>query len=210
MRLYSWWTSSCSYRARIALNLKGLAYDLVSVSLNDGNQLRDDFKTKNPSMQVPVLELDDGTQLAQSIAILEYLDEVHPEPPLMPKDPIARARCRQLTEIVNSGIQPMQNRYLGLQLKREHGIDPKTFAAHYVARGLDAYDAVAATTAGRFSVGDHPTIADVVLVPQLIKAREMDLDVAARWPRLQSIDAACMDMAAFRDAHPDDQPDSPR
>ncbi len=209
MRLYAYWRSSCSYRARIALALKGLSVEIVSVPLLDGEQMQAGFTAKNPSQQVPVLELDDGTLLGQSIAIMEYLDEVHPEPPILPRDPVARARCRQLTEVINSGVQPMQNHYVLTRLREEHGVDAKVHSIHFIDRGLRAYEALAERTAGAFSVGDTPTIADCALVPQLYNARRFGMDVAKDYPRLHAIDARCAELEAFQVAHPDRQPDAP-
>src|SRR2546423_10831478 len=109
MKLYGFWRSTCTWRVRIALAMKGLDYDYQAVHLLEGEQHRDEFARKNPMRQVPALELDDGTVLAQSMAILDYLDETHPQPPLLPAAPLLRARARQLAEIVASGIQPLQN-----------------------------------------------------------------------------------------------------
>lgn len=208
MRLYAYWRSSCSYRARIGLNLKGLAYDIEPVHLRNLEQSSEAFSEKNPSQQVPVLELDDGTRIGQSIAILEYLDEVHSGAPLLPDEPVARARVRQLAEVINSGVQPLQNFHVLGKIKQDFDADRKAWSVHFIARGLKAYDELAAPYAGDFSVGDSPTIADIVLVPQLYNARRFGMDVEAELPRLAEIDARCRELEAFARAHPDQQPDA--
>jgi maleylpyruvate isomerase len=212
MKLYAYWRSSASYRVRIALNLKGLAYEIVPVHLLEGGgkQHTDEFKAMNPMGQVPVLEVQEsaGTvRLAQSIAIVEYLEEKYPTPALLPADPVLRARTRQLTEIINSGIQPLQNIFVQGRLK-EHGIDPISWCQLFIRRGLVAYEALARETAGAFSVGDRPTFADCSLVPQLYAARRNEIDVAAEFPLLARIEAECAKLDAFARAHPDCQPDA--
>lgn len=211
MKLHGYWRSSCTYRVRIALNLKELPVTIVPVHLLEGAQREETFTEVNPSAQVPVLEVEhEGTRvaLAQSMAILEYLEEQHPEPALLPHDPILRARTRQLAEIVNAGIQPLQNLLVMQKLQREHSVDAQAWCAFHIRRGLSAYQAVAQTTAGAFSVGDRPTIADCLLVPQLYNARRFDIDVAAELPLLARIDERCAELEAFSAAHPDRQPDA--
>lgn len=210
MKLHGYWRSSCTYRVRIALQLKGVAYSVVPVPLLENRQRSAEHLALNPSGQVPALEVDSpsGTvSLAQSVAILEYLEEVHPEPSLLPSEPILRARCRQLTEVVNSGIQPLQNLAVMKRLK-EGGIEPRAWCRDAILDGLKAYAAVADACRGRFSVGDTPTFADCALVPQLYNARRFDIDVAHELPTLAAIDAACDALDAFRAAHPDQQPDA--
>ena len=211
MRLHGYWRSSCTYRVRIALGLKALPYEVVGVNLLEGRQRSDAMVAVNPSGQVPVLEVEgEGgpVGLAQSVAILEYLEETHPEPPLLPEDPIARARARQLTEVVNSGIQPLQNLAVMKALAAE-GVDAKAWSRRVILEGLRAYEALAEPLAGRFSVGDAPSFADCALVPQLYNARRFEIDVAARLPLLARIDAACAELEPFQAAHPDRQPDAP-
>ncbi len=209
MKLYGYWRSSCTYRVRIALALKGVEHEIVPVHLLEGGgqQHAESYRAKNPMAQVPSLELDDGTVLGQSMAILEYLEERYPEPPLLPRDAVARARARQLAEIVNSGIQPLQN--LDVMKRLKHGgIEPNAWSADVIRRGLEAYAALCATTAGAFSVGDAPSLADCALVPQLYNARRFGSDVAADFPVLARIDARCAELDAFARAHPDRQPDA--
>lgn len=213
MKLYGYWRSSATYRVRIALGLKGLDYEVVPVHLLEGGgqQHTDAFKARNPMSQVPVLEVQEGAktaQLAQSIAIFEYLEEAYPRPALLPADPVLRARARQLTEIVNSGIQPLQNLFV-LQHLKEHGVDGTAWMQLFIRRGLGAYQAIAETTAGKLSVGDQPTFADCALVPQLYSARRSGIDVEAEFSLLARIEAACSELPAFQAAHPDRQPDAP-
>jgi maleylpyruvate isomerase len=211
MKLYSYWRSSSSWRVRIALAWKGLAYDLVPVHLlrDGGEQHLPEFVARNPAQQVPVLVEDDGPDgpfvLTQSMAIIEYLEERHPEPPLLPPDPRARARVRELAQLVNSGIQPLQN--LAVQQKlREAGLDPIPMVRGFVATGLDALEQRARSGGGKFLVGDAPTMADLYLVPQLYASRRVGVDVDA-FPTLRAIELRCERLPAFQRAHPDAQPD---
>lgn len=208
MKLYNYWRSSASWRVRIALAYKGIAYEYVAVNILPavGENRADQYRALNPMTQVPTLVLDDGRQISQSMAILEYLEELAPKPSLLPADPYLRARARQLAELVNSGIQPFQN-LPTLALMSEGGLDPKKTAADFIARGLTAMEASAQAHAGTFLVGDQPSFADVCLVPQLNAARRFELDVA-RWPLLARVEEACMKLAAFQDAHADRQPDA--
>jgi maleylpyruvate isomerase len=205
MKLHNFWRSSASWRVRIALAYKQLPYEYVAVNLR-GEQHGDHYRAINPMEQVPTLELDDGRRLSQSIAILEYLEETVPEPPLLPPDPYLRARARQLAELVNSGIQPLQNTYPQRMLK-ERGVDEREWVRHFITRGLAALAASAEATAGKFLVGDAPTFADVCLVPQLSFARRFDIDGRA-WPLLARVEEACMALPAFQSAHGDRQPDA--
>ena len=210
MKLHGYWRSSCSYRVRIALAFKGLSFENFAVHLAEGAQHDDAFSDVNPMRQVPVLEFEhEGRRvgIGQSIAILELLEELHPKPALLPADPIARARVRQLTELVNSGIQPLQNLYV-MQGLKEREVDAKAWATFHIRRGLGAYQQLAEATAGRYSVGDEPSFADCALVPQIYNARRFGIDVAADLPLLAHIDAACAELAAFQSAHPNEQPDA--
>jgi maleylpyruvate isomerase len=211
MKLYGYFRSSASYRVRIGLALKGLAYDYVAVNLikDGGEQHGDDHRARNLMEQVPVLELEDGGRavlLTQSVAILEYLDERFPEPPLMPKDPLARAAVRRCVEIVNSGIQPLQNLLVMREIKRAGG-DDKGFARAANERGLAALEHEARTHGGDFMVGGALTLADVFLAPQMFSARRLGVDVAA-YPTLVRVDEALAKHPAFAAAHPDRQPDA--
>ena len=208
MKLYNYWRSSASWRVRIALAYKKVAYEYVAVNIapHVAAQKGDDYKKLNPMAQVPTLVLDDGRMLAQSLAILEYLEETVPRPALLPSDPYRRARARQLAEVVNAGIQPFQNIPTMARIS-ELGGDAKEFVRGYIARGLDGLAESAAPTAGTFLVGDAPSFADVCLVPQLNAARRFELD-PARWPLLARVEEACMRIEAFQAAHADRQPDA--
>ena len=216
LRLHNYWRSSASYRVRIGLGLKGLAYEYVVVDIlrggadGRGGQHGDDYRAHNPMAQVPTLQIseDDGRELylVQSLPILEYVDERWPSPRLLPADREARAQARALAEIVNAGIQPLQN-LTTMRKVKALGADEQAWTREFIAAGMAALDAQTALSAGRFSVGDAPTIADCALVPQLYAARRFGVDVSA-WPRLVAIDAACNELPAFAAAHPDRQPDA--
>jgi maleylpyruvate isomerase len=211
MRLYSYWRSSASWRVRIALAWKGIAYECVPVHLAKGQQNAAGYVGEvNPLSQVPVLELDGAPphRIAQSLAIIEYLEERFPDPPLLPTEPLLRARARQLAEMVNAGIQPFQNLPTLSYVKDLRG-DEKAWAQHFIGRGLRALERAARETAGTFLVGGQPTIADVCLVPQLYAARRFELGLDA-YPTLLRAEAACAMMPAFAAAHADRQPDASR
>lgn len=208
MRLYNYWRSSASWRVRTALAYKDLPFEYVPIHLvrEGGHQHRDEYRKKNPMRQVPLLELDDGRTLAQSVAILEYLEETHPEPPLLPQDPYLRGKVRQLVEIVNSGIQPFQNLATANRL-RELGVDTEAWIREWIQRGLEAFEREVSETAGRFCVGDTPTFADLVLVPQMYSSRRLGVDPSS-FENIQRIEKNCLELPAFRKAHPEAQPDA--
>lgn len=210
MKLYGFWRSSATWRARIALNLKGVAYDYVPVHLVEGGgqQHAPTFKTKNPMAQVPVLELPDGRVLSQSLAIIQWLEAHQPKPALLPRDPYEAARVWQAAELVNSGIQPLVNLTVMNALK-ERGVDENGWAQQFMAKGLLALEEMLAPGSGRFAFGDAPTVADICLVPQLYGARRYHVDLA-RMPTLLRIEAECEKLPAFAKAHPDVQPDAPK
>jgi maleylpyruvate isomerase len=206
MRLYSYWRSSSSWRVRIALEHKGLPYEIVPVNLiaeGGGEQHTPDHVQRNPLEQVPVLEVG-GRFLSQSVAIMELLEELHPAPPMLPKDPWARAEVRRMVETVVSGIQPMQNPGTTKRVKQLGG-DEKTWASHYVSLGLEALERYAKDTAGRFSVGDTVTFADACLVPQLYSARRFAVALEP-YPTLLRVEAECLALAAFQMSHPQKHP----
>lgn len=210
MKLYGYWRSSASWRVRIALNLKGLGYEYVPVHLvrDGGEQHGAAHQARNPMRQVPVLEVPGGRMISQSLAILEYLEEVHPEPALLPADPLLRAKVRQIAETMNSGIQPLHNLAV-LQHVQSLGADSMAWGAHWVNRGLQALEAAVSEHAGRFCVGDQPTFADACLVPQLYAARRFDADLSLA-PTLLRVEEACAALEAFQKAHADNQPDAQR
>ena len=215
MKLYSFWRSSCAWRVRSALHLKNIPFELVPVNIatTANEQHSREFAVINPLSQVPCLEwIEDGAthRLTQSVAIVEWLEERYPSAVLLPKDPLVRARVREAVEIVNSGIQPLQNTRPLEALRRVGGEPVATaFATDAIARGLAALEAHAAAHGGSYSVGDELTLADVFLVPQLMNARRFAMDLAP-YPLLVAIDARCAKLEAFERAHPDVQPDAPR
>lgn len=208
--LHSYWRSSASHRVRIGLGLKQLPYDYAAVNLLQGEQHADAYRAKNPMAQVPTLEIteDDGTRIAltQSLAILEYLEERWPDPPILPRDPLLRARARALAEIFNAGVQPLQNTATLKKIKALGG-DEAAWIRPILADGLAAFAQIAAEVAGAFSVGDSPTLADCCLVPQLAGARRFQVDLEP-YPKLLAIEAHCLPLPAFADAMPHHQPDA--
>lgn len=207
--LFGYWRSSSSYRVRIVLNLKGLDHTQRPVHLiaDGGQHNTPEFGQKSPLHQLPVLELPDGRLLTQSVAIVEYLEAVHPAPPLYPTDPWALARVREVVEMINSGIQPLQNLRVLRSLKAA-GIDPAAWCREVIGRGLAGVEARLAELAGRHAVGDAVGIVEAVLVPQLYAARRFGLDLEP-FPVVRRVEAAVDGHPAFRAAHPDQQPDAP-
>jgi maleylpyruvate isomerase len=209
MILYGYALSSASYRVRIALALKGLQVTSVAVNLRAGEQRLEEFLQINSQGFVPALETDDGTVLTQSVAIIEYLDEIHPEPPLLPQAPVARARVRALAQAITCDVHPLNNlrvlQYLEHELHHDKATR-ETWYRHWVQRGFDALEPrlVRDGGTGRFCHGDAPTIADVCLVPQVANARRFAVDLTP-YPRIVGIDAACGDLPAFQAAAPERQ-----
>lgn len=211
MKLWSYWRSSCAYRVRIALGLKGLPFEYAAVHLmrEGGQQHQPEFSAVNPQRQVPVLELEDGgrtIRLVQSMAIIEYLDERFPEPPLLPASAQGRAQVRALAELVNSGIQPLQNTSTFNELKK-HGVAAEPWARTFIEKGLTALEQLAAPHAGAFLFGDSPSLADVYLVPQLYNARRFGVPLDA-FATLTRAEANAQALQAFRAAVPEAQPDA--
>jgi len=211
MKLWNYWRSSSAWRVRIALGLKKLPFESVAVHLlNDGGQQHQPgFVALNPSRQVPVLEVEENgklLRLVQSMAIIEYLDERFPEPPLLPASAAERAHVRALAEVVNSGIQPLQNTAVFAELKN-HGIASEPWACLFITRGLTALQQLAAPRAGAFLFGDSPTLADLYLVPQLYNARRWGVVVDA-FPILTRAESNAQLLPAFAAAVPDAQPDA--
>jgi maleylpyruvate isomerase len=209
MILYGYPLSSASYRVRIALALKGLQVTSVPVNLRAGEQRLDEFLQINSQGFVPALVMDDGAVLTQSAAIIEYLDEIHPEPPLLPKAPVARARVRALAQAIACDVHPLNNlrvlQYLENELQHDKATR-ETWYRHWVRLGFDALERrlVRDGETGRFCHGDAPTMADVCLVPQVFNARRFALDLSP-YPRIAGIDAACRDLPAFQGAAPERQ-----
>ncbi len=207
MKLYNYWRSSSSWRVRAALALKGVPYEYVAVNLLAGEQRAAAHLQRNPSGAVPVWELNNGTHLSQSLAIVEYLEETFPTPSLFPKDAVARAQVREMVEIVNSGTQPFQNPTATSYVRDICKADDKAFARHFIALGLHALEQRAAVYAGAYAYGDDVTFADCCLVPQLYAARRFEVSLAS-YPTLLRVEAALTTHAAFVAAHPDQQPDA--
>ncbi|MFL6657680.1 MAG: maleylacetoacetate isomerase [Massilia sp.] len=213
MKLYDYFRSSAAYRVRIGLHLKGLAYESVPIHLIQGGgvQLSPAYRAVNPSGLVPAL-VDEGVTITQSLAILEYLDEVHPMAPLMPRDALGRARVRSLSQVIACDIHPINNLRVLRYLVRDAGLTEEAKNAwyvHWVKEGFGALEQLLANSSdtGRFCHGDTPTIADCVLVPQVFNATRFNIDLAA-YPTITRIDAACRELPAFVAAHPAQQPDA--
>jgi maleylacetoacetate isomerase len=212
LTLYNYWRSSSSHRVRIALELKGLVYEYVAVNLPAGDNASDAHKARSPTGYVPCLSVD-GTNYVESVAIIELLDERFPSPPLFPGDPHGRARVRALVEIVNSGIQPLQNSSV-LRRVSADAEEQRKWVAHFVARGLESFEAALVVVeregvGGPFAYGAAPTAADVLLVPQVFSARRFGVDVAPLGRVSRAFDAA-MKLEAFQRAAPENQPDAKR
>ncbi len=211
MKLYNFFRSGTSHRLRIALNLKGIATEYVAVDLRKDENLQAEFKAVNPQGMVPALAVD-GQVLIQSPAIIEWLEERHPTPALLPADAQARAHVRALAAIVGCDVHPINNRRILEYLRKEFGADEAAINAwcgRWISDGFDAFEAllVADKTRGDFCFGNQPTLADVYLVPQVESARRFKVDMA-RWPAISAVDAACGQLDAFSRAAPSAQPDA--
>jgi len=211
LKLHGYFRSSASYRCRIALNLKGLAYEMAFVHLvrDGGQQLSSGYRALNPQALLPTLE-HDGRVLTQSLAIIEYLDEVWPRPRLLPADAELRAKVRAFALAIASDTGPVNNLRVLRYLKRTLRQDQSAIDAwyrHWSQTGLEACEALLGDAPHRFCFGDEPTLADIVLVPQMYNARLFKTDLSSV-PRLVAIDAACRALPAFADAAPDVQPDA--
>jgi maleylacetoacetate isomerase len=210
MKLYGYFRSSAAFRLRIAANLKRLDYDNAFVHLRRGEQGQPGFRGVNPQGLVPALDID-GQTLIQSLAIIEYLDETHPEPPLLPRDPAGRARVRGLAAIVACDIHPINNlrvlRYLHRPLGHDHAAI-ETWYNHWIAEGFAALERLLAgdDRTGRFCHGDRPGLADIALVPQVVNSERYRLDLGP-YPTITRIFETCMTLDAFAAAHPQQQPD---
>jgi maleylacetoacetate isomerase len=213
MELYTYFRSSAAYRVRIALNLKGLQADYRYVHLvkDGGQQHEPEFLKLNPQGLVPAL-VDNGNVLTQSLSIIEYLDETHPNPPLLPKDAVGRARVRALAQVVASEIHPVNNLRILKYLEKEFGVDEigrKKWYRHWVIEGFAAFEKMLSGNAntGRFCHGDQPTLADLCLVPQVFNARRFEMDMKP-FPHIARIDAECQKLGAFSEAAPEKQHDA--
>jgi maleylacetoacetate isomerase len=210
VQLYSYFRSSAAYRVRIALNLKGMGFDTIPIHLqkDGGINRKPEYRAINPLMRVPTLKLDSGELLTQSLAIIEYLDEIHPQPPLLPSDPLDRAKVRAMAQLIACDIHPLNNVGPLRYLKRELGQDQDKIDAwyhHWVLEGFDALETM--LQPGPYSFGSQVTLADICLVPQVANARRLKVPLE-RFPKIVSVEAACLKLPAFDKARPENQPDA--
>jgi maleylacetoacetate isomerase len=208
--LYTFFRSSAAYRVRIALNLKDLSGDMMPVHLTkDGGQnTKPAYRAVNPQMRVPALKLDSGEVLIQSLAIIEYLDEVYPQPPLLPRESIERARVRAFAQVIACDIHPLNNVAPLRYLKRELGQQQDKIDAwyhHWILEGFAAVETMIGS--GPYAFGNDITLADICLVPQVYNARRLKVPLD-RFPRIVAVDAACLKLLAFDKARPENQPDA--
>ena len=206
MKLIGYFRSSAAFRVRIALNYKGIKVEHASRHLRKGEHLKDDFAALNPQKLLPALMLDSGDILTQSLAILEYLEETHPNPPLLPKDPVGRARVRSLALIPACEIHPVQNLRVMGYVRQKYGQDDAgafAWSRHWIEVGFEAYEKSIAndSATGTFSHGDTPTIADLCLIPQVFNAGRYSVDMA-KFPAIARINATCLKLPAFDLAQP--------
>ena len=211
MKLYNFFRSGTSHRLRIALNLKGLATQYVPVDLRTEAHLKEDFKAVNPQQLVPALVVD-GKVLIQSPAIIEWLEETHPDPALLPRHADDRAHVRALAAIVGCDVHPINNRRVLEYLRKQFGADPgaiDSWCATWISAGFDAYEALLAADTRRagYSFGSTPSIADIYLIPQIESARRFKVDLA-RWPLIMEVNATCGALEALQRAAPMAQPDA--
>ena len=207
IKLYSYWRSSAAYRVRIALNVKGLEHDIVPVSLAPGvsEQRGEAYRRKNPQMLVPYLE-DGNLGIAQSMAILEYLEETYPDVPLLPGEEPPRSRVRAFCQIIACDIHPLNNLRVMNYVKEEFGADPTgDWYSTWIRRGFEACEAYAGD--GPYVAGERVTLADALLVPQMYNARRFNVSLDG-FPKLVAIAERCNELQAFRDAAPESQTDA--
>ncbi|HKR89294.1 MAG TPA: maleylacetoacetate isomerase [Phenylobacterium sp.] len=207
--LHSYWRATAPYRVRIALNLKGLAFDYAPVNLLAGEQLGEAYRRINRQSLTPALQTEDGAVLTQSLAILEWLEEVHPVPPLMPADAYDRARVRAMMGIVACDIHPLNNLRIQRQLtKLGVDADGRSFwTQRWINDGFTALEPMIAAYGQGFAFGAQPTLADCLLIPQVYSAERYAVDLAP-YPAIRAVAAACAEHPAFQAAHPDRQPDA--
>jgi maleylacetoacetate isomerase len=210
MKLYGFFRSGASYRVRIALALKGLAYETVPVHLGRGEHRGEPFRAVNPQRRVPALQLDDGSVLVQSLAIIEYLDEAYPSPRLLPQDPLRRAKVRAVAHIVSCDVHPLNNAGVRRRLTEQFGADENalnSWASHWFHEGFAAVERM--IEPGPYAFGDALTLADLCIVPQVFNARRFHIPLGD-FPRVVAIDAAARQHPAVAAAAPEAQPDAER
>ncbi|XP_022209377.2 probable maleylacetoacetate isomerase 1 [Drosophila obscura] len=206
-KLYAFWTSSCSWRVRIALTLKNIPYEIQAINLvqtGEDHAYTDKYREVNPMQTVPSLQID-GHSLCDSVAIMHYLEETRPEIPLLPQDVIKRAKVREIVELICSAIQPLQNRLVLEHVGKEQSL---VWAQHWIARGFKGLDRVLAGSAGKYCVGDELSMADVCLVPQVFNARRYKVELTP-YPNIVRLDHELQSLPAFKSSHPHQQPDCP-
>lgn len=211
VKLYSYWRSSASWRVRIALNLKGIPYEYEPVHLvrGGGEQHAEGYRAINPARLLPSLEID-GHTISESLAIVRYLDQTRPDPLLVPEDPYLGAKAWQLAELVNAGIQPIQNLRVMQELGNQFGAEGdarKAWSKHWITRGFEALESFLVDIPGVFCVGDEVTVADICLVPQVYNARRFGVDMG-RFPHIMAAEAELSQFDAFERARPENQPDA--
>jgi maleylacetoacetate isomerase len=207
--LYGYWRSSATYRTRIALNLKGVSYRTVDVHLLKDEQTRPEHLARHPSGRVPILEID-GHRIGQSMAMIDYLDETRPDPPLLPRDPCLRAHVRDLKDQIVADIHPLNNTSVLARLRSHFGADDTAIASwyeHWIVRGFEVLEQMLPST-GDYCLGDAVTLADIVLVPQVANARRYPQIDLTQFPNVVRIDAAVKRLKAFHDAAPEQQPEA--
>ena len=211
MKLHGYWRSSASYRVRIALALKGVEVEHIAVNLRGGAQGQAAHRARNPQGFVPVLELEDGTQLTQSLAIMDYIDVTFREPDLMPRDAVLRSKILSASLIIASDIAPIQNLSVLKYIRAEHGQEDagvKAWASHWIARGFEALEIVAQKSDTPYLFTDRPMFFECCLIPQAYNARRFGVDMN-RFPKLKAIDETCRALPAFQKAAPENQHDAP-
>lgn len=210
MKLYGYWRSSASYRVRIALALKGVEAQHIAVNLRTGEQGQGEHMARNPQGYLPVLELEDGTQLTQSLAIMDYIDAMFREPNLMPKDAVKRSKILAASLMIAADIHPIQNLSVLKYIRAEHGQDDegvKTWCAHWISKGFKAIEQIAQSYDTPYLMTDAPGFFECCLIPQVYNARRFGVDMDS-FPKLKAIDAACNALPAFIKAAPENQADA--
>ncbi|XP_007661065.1 maleylacetoacetate isomerase isoform X3 [Ornithorhynchus anatinus] len=204
--LYSYFRSSCSWRVRIALALKGITYETIPVNLikDGGQQFTGEFQAMNPMQQVPALKID-GITISQSLAIIEYLEETRPSPSILPRDPKKRASVRMISNVIAAGIQPLQNLSVLKQVEQEKQL---AWAQQCICQGFKALEQILQGTAGKYCMGDEVSMADLCLVPQVANAERFKVNLAP-YPTIKRINEALLNLEAFQVTHPCRQPDTP-